>query len=135
MQSHNNLAILAAAGSHKTQHIVDCVLADTSQRILVTTYTTENMQQLVNRISAGTGVLPKHVTVLTWFTFLLNQCARPYQSAVLGEVGYLRGLNFVGSSATGRGTLEKPSQSATTLIRTRTCSATKCRAFPLRRTG
>jgi hypothetical protein len=31
-----------------------------------------------------------------WFTFLLNQCARPYQSAVLGEVGMVRGLNFLG---------------------------------------
>ncbi|MGW3037443.1 UvrD-helicase domain-containing protein [Streptomyces sp. NPDC001178] len=62
----------------------------------MTTYTTENMNQLVDRLSAGTGLLPKHVTVMTWFTFLLNQCARPYQSALLGEVGVMRGLNFVG---------------------------------------
>ncbi|WP_405537584.1 UvrD-helicase domain-containing protein [Streptomyces sp. NBC_00075] len=96
MPSHNNLAVLAAAGSRKTQHIVDCVLSDPSQRVLVTTYTTENMNQLVDRLSAGTGLLPKHVTVMTWFTFLLNQCARPYQSAVLDDVGVMRGLNFVG---------------------------------------
>lgn len=97
MPSHKNLAIIAAAGSRKTQYIVDCVLADTSRHVLVTTYTTENMQQLLNRLSGGTGVLPSHVTVITWFAFLLNQCARPYQSAVLGDVGYLRGLNFVGA--------------------------------------
>ncbi|MFC9536793.1 UvrD-helicase domain-containing protein [Streptomyces sp. NPDC056975] len=87
--------MLAAAGSRKTQHIVDCVLSDASQRVLVTTYTTENMNQLVHRLSGDTGLLPAHVTVMTWFTFLLNQCARPYQSAVLGDVGVMRGLNFV----------------------------------------
>jgi superfamily I DNA/RNA helicase len=96
MPSHNNLAVLAAAGSRKTQHIVDCVLGDPSQHVLVATYTTENMNQLVERLSGGTGLLPKHVTVMTWFTFLLNQCARPYQSAVLDDVGVMRGLNFVG---------------------------------------
>src|SRR6266702_933520 len=54
------------------------------------------MQQLVNRISVDTSILPNHVTVMTWFAFLLNQCARPYQSAVIDEVGYIRGLNFIG---------------------------------------
>ncbi|MHC5260870.1 UvrD-helicase domain-containing protein [Streptomyces sp. UC4497] len=96
MQSHNNLAVLAAAGSRKTQHIVDCVLGDPGQRVLVTTYTTENMNQLVDRLSGGTGLLPEHVTVMTWFAFLLNQCARPYQSVVLDDVGVVRGLNFRG---------------------------------------
>ncbi|MDQ0935989.1 hypothetical protein [Streptomyces turgidiscabies] len=96
MQSHNNLAVIAAAGSRKTQHIIDCVVADPSKRVLVTTYTNENLNQIVNRLSAGTGVLPGHVTVMGWFTFLLNECARPYQSFVLGEVGMMGGLNFVG---------------------------------------
>jgi superfamily I DNA/RNA helicase len=94
MPSPNNLAVLAAAGSRKTQHIVDSVLADPSKHVLVTTYTTENLNQLVDRLGAGTGLLPKHVTVMSWFTFLLNQCARPYQSTVLGDVGMMRGLNF-----------------------------------------
>lgn len=96
MPSHNNVAVLAAAGSRKTQHIVDCVLNDPTQNVLVTTYTTENMNQLVDRLSTSAGLLPKHVTVIPWFTFLLNQCARPYQSAALDKVGVMRGLNFVG---------------------------------------
>ncbi|MFC8639840.1 UvrD-helicase domain-containing protein [[Kitasatospora] papulosa] len=96
MQSPNNLAVIAAAGSRKTQHIIDCVVADPSKRVLVTTYTNENLNQIVNRLSAGTGVLPDHITVMGWFTFLLNECARPYQSFVLGEVGMMGGLNFVG---------------------------------------
>jgi superfamily I DNA/RNA helicase len=96
MQSPNNLAVIAAAGSRKTQHIIDCVVADPSKRVLVTTYTNENLHQIVSRLSAGTGVLPQHVTVTGWFTFLLNECARPYQSFVLGEAGMMGGLNFVG---------------------------------------
>ncbi|WP_243638985.1 UvrD-helicase domain-containing protein [Streptacidiphilus pinicola] len=88
--------MIAAAGSRKTQQIVDSVLSDPSERVLVTTYTTENLGQLVGRLSAGSGILPAHVTAMGWFTFLLNECARPYQSAVLGDVGVIRGLDFVG---------------------------------------
>lgn len=95
-QSHNNLAVIAAAGSRKTQLIVDCVLADPSKRVLVTTYTNENLTQITRRISAGTGMLPAHVRVMGWFSFLVNECARPYQSAVLGQVGLIRSLDFVG---------------------------------------
>ncbi|MGC9539198.1 UvrD-helicase domain-containing protein [Streptomyces sp. UG1] len=96
MQSPNNRAIIAAAGSRKTQHIIDQVLGDPSKRVLVTTYTNENLNQIVNRLSAGTGILPSHVTVMGWFTFLMNQCARPYQSYVLGETGVMGALNFLG---------------------------------------
>ncbi|WP_339151649.1 UvrD-helicase domain-containing protein [Streptomyces sp. F41] len=96
MQSPNNRAVIAAAGSRKTQHIIDCVVANPSKRVLVTTYTNENLHQIVSRLSAGTGVLPRHVTVMGWFTFLLNECARPYQSFVLGEAGMMGRLNFVG---------------------------------------
>ncbi|OPF71576.1 DNA helicase II [Streptomyces antioxidans] len=96
MQSHNNRAIIAAAGSRKTQHIIDQVLGDPTKRVLVTTYTNENLNQIVNRLSAGTGLLPSHVTVMGWFTFLMNQCARPYQSYVLNDIGVMGGLNFLG---------------------------------------
>lgn len=96
MQSPSNLAVIAAAGSRKTQHIIDCVLADPTKRVLVTTYTNENLHQIVSRLSAGSGMLPSHVKVMGWFTFLLNECARPYQSFVLGETGVMEGLNFLG---------------------------------------
>jgi DNA helicase II / ATP-dependent DNA helicase PcrA len=95
-QSHNNLAVIAAAGSRKTQQIVDSVLSDSSKRVLVTTYTNENLSHVVQRLSAWTGTLPSHVSATGWFSFLLNECARPYQSAVLGDVGLIRGLDFVG---------------------------------------
>ncbi|HEV2639393.1 MAG TPA: UvrD-helicase domain-containing protein [Actinocrinis sp.] len=97
MLSHNNQAIIAAAGSRKTQHIIDCVLSEPDQQVLVTTYTNENLRQIMERLSAGTGTLPSNVTVLGWFSFLLNECVRPYQSFVLGDVGVVRGLDFIGA--------------------------------------
>ncbi|MEV6987477.1 UvrD-helicase domain-containing protein [Sphaerisporangium sp. NPDC051017] len=97
MPSADNLAVISAAGSRKTQYIVDRVLASSSRRVLVTTYTNENLRQITERLSIGSGVLPAQVTVMGWFKFLMSQCARPYQSYVLGEAGVIRGLNFIGS--------------------------------------
>jgi len=99
MPSPNNLAIIAAAGSCKTQYIVDSALADTGKRVLITTYTNENLAQLVSRLSGGTGVLPSHITVMSWFSLLLNQCARPYQRAILEEPGLIVGIDFIGARA------------------------------------
>ena len=96
MPSHNNRAVIAAAGSRKTQYVIDSALDNVSERVLVTTYTNENLLQLTHRMAAVRGSIPANVTLTGWFTFLLNECARPYQSSVLGEVGLVRGLNFVG---------------------------------------
>lgn len=97
MQSlSNNHAIIAVAGARKTQSIIDEALSDSSQRTLVTTYTTENLRQIVSRIQAHTGVLPPHVRVAGWFSFLLSEAIRPYQHSVFGQTGIVRGLNFEG---------------------------------------
>lgn len=97
MPSRTNTAVIAAAGSRKTQFIVENALADPSKRALIVTYTNENQRQITRRIEqlAG-GAIPKHITVTGWFSFLINQCIRPYQNAVTNEVGYLRSLNFIG---------------------------------------
>jgi hypothetical protein len=94
MLSHNNLAIIVAAGSRKTQFIVEQALGEPSKRVLVTTYTNENLKQLASRLAHDTGVLPSHVTLAGWFSFLMNECARPYQRAVIGQPNIIRSLNF-----------------------------------------
>lgn len=95
--SSRNVAVIAAAGSGKTERIINEALGR-SDRVLITTYTNENLRQIVRRIQqkAG-GALPPHVTVLGWFTFLVNQCARPYQSALTNEVNFIGSLNFKGA--------------------------------------
>lgn len=97
MPSHSNRVIISAAGSRKTQRIIDSALADPGKRVLITTYTIENQQQVVRRIQerAG-GVVPQHIDVMGWFEFLIGQCARPYQSAVFNRIDYVGSLNFHG---------------------------------------
>ncbi len=96
MPSPNNLAVVACAGGRKTQEIIDAALAASPQRTLITTYTNENQRQIVKRLQARAGVVPRHISVLGWFTFLINQCARPYQRVITERPNTLRSLNFKG---------------------------------------
>jgi DNA helicase II / ATP-dependent DNA helicase PcrA len=91
-----NKAIIAVAGSRKTETVIEEALEDTSQRTLITTYTLENLAQIVRRIEARVGVVPSTVTVMSWFSFLMAHAVRPYQYSVLGEIDFVRGLNFLG---------------------------------------
>ncbi|MBI4718126.1 MAG: UvrD-helicase domain-containing protein [Planctomycetes bacterium] len=91
-----NIAILAAAGSRKTECLVDAALAVNSGRVLITTYTDENQRHIVRRIAQKVGVAPKHITVMGWFSFLITQCIKPYQRALTGQPFMIGGLNFKG---------------------------------------
>lgn len=95
-QSPSNLAIIAAAGSGKTEHIVDSALAIRDEPVLITTYTLENQRHILSRIRDKVGPMPSNVTVLGWFSFLIAQGARPYQRALTGSTGAIKGLNFKG---------------------------------------
>ena len=93
--SPDNRAIIAAAGSRKTQMIIDEALAaPPGKRLLITTYTRENCDQISRRLHHGNGCIPPNVHVLSWFSLLMNQAARPYQSAITGRIDYGRSLNF-----------------------------------------
>lgn len=93
--SPDNLAVIAAAGSRKTQLIIDEALAaPPSRRVLITTYTRENCDQISRRLHRANGCVPPNVQVLSWFGLLMNQAARPYQSVITGRIDYGRSLNF-----------------------------------------
>jgi hypothetical protein len=97
MSSHkHNIAILAAAGSRKTECVVEAALAVADGRVLITTYTDENQRHIVRRIEQKVGVVPKHITVMGWFRFLITQCNKPYQRALTGQPFMINGLNFKG---------------------------------------
>ena len=94
----SNRAVIAAAGARKTQLVSDEALAARpDRRVLITTYTRENCEQIRRRLQEGTGCLPPNVSVMPWFTFLMNQAARPYQSALTGQIDYANSLNFKGA--------------------------------------
>jgi DNA helicase-2/ATP-dependent DNA helicase PcrA len=91
-----NLAIIAAAGSGKTQTIINRVLAEPDQRALIVTYTTQNQLQIEQRLHQTAGCVPGHVRVKGWMSFLLADGARPFQYSVFGQIDRIRGLNFDG---------------------------------------
>jgi len=95
MPSLTNRAIIAAAGSRKTQFIIEDALAAADERILVTTYTDENLAQIVRRMHQANGSMPSNINVMGWFSFLINQAARPYQSALTDQIDFMKSLNFV----------------------------------------
>lgn len=86
-------AIIAAAGSGKTQRLICMSLADPSRRVVVVTYTRENLREIESRLwQAGAGI--EHgVTAVTWFEFLLRDGVKPYQTYKT-EVGRIRSINF-----------------------------------------
>jgi DNA helicase II / ATP-dependent DNA helicase PcrA len=103
MRSSENLAVIAVAGSGKTQRIIDQVLAHPEERALIVTYTLQNQLQIEQRIRDAAGALPGHVRITGWMAFLLNDGVRPYQHAWLGAINQVRGLNFDGQPVRGVG--------------------------------
>ena len=96
MPSRSNDAIIAGAGSAKTQYLIDRALANENERIVITTYTNENLDHIRARIHESAGCIPANIRLMGWLSFLMNQCVRPYQHSVIGVVGAIRSLDFNG---------------------------------------
>jgi DNA helicase II / ATP-dependent DNA helicase PcrA len=84
--------IIAAAGSGKTELIVQAALAS-AKKILIVTYTNENLAVLRERIIQSVGFIPPHIKILSWFSFLLKETVRPYQN-ILYDGRRICSLNF-----------------------------------------
>lgn len=76
-----NLAIIAAAGAGKTRRIVREALKS-SERAALVTFTLENVEHIRREIYKEAGAIPPNVEVWPWFTFLIHELARPYQTAI-----------------------------------------------------
>jgi DNA helicase-2/ATP-dependent DNA helicase PcrA len=79
---NNNKVIIAAAGSGKTTHIINEALKIKDGRVLLTTYTEANEAEIRKKIIAENKCIPENITVQTWFSFLLQHGARPYQGSL-----------------------------------------------------
>ncbi|MBN9497817.1 MAG: UvrD-helicase domain-containing protein [Alphaproteobacteria bacterium] len=76
--------IIAAAGGGKTTTIVDSALA-AAERCALVTYTINNTDEISRRFYDRARAIPPGVSVMTWYTFLLRDCVRPYMSAILTQ--------------------------------------------------
>ncbi|MDR2426141.1 MAG: UvrD-helicase domain-containing protein [Endomicrobium sp.] len=80
MTVKNNRFIFAAAGTGKTTQIVSQALSIPEKEILMTTYTIENTNNIIDEIIRKNGYIPPNITILSWFSFLLTDLIRPYQT-------------------------------------------------------
>jgi hypothetical protein len=56
----------------------------------------EALDRVIERIEQKAGMLPPQISVCGWFSFLIQQCSKPYQRAMTGEPLVISGLNFKG---------------------------------------
>nr|WP_240626231.1 UvrD-helicase domain-containing protein [Pseudoxanthomonas sp. SGT-18] len=77
--------LLSAAGSGKTTMLVRQALARPARRIAILTYTLENLEEIRRAFEHHAGAVPAHVTLYSWYSFLLRECIRPYQAALCAQ--------------------------------------------------
>lgn len=82
MPLNENIFIHAVAGSGKTTYLVELALQNPDKKILITTYTNKNTQEIEAKIKQLKGFIPKNIKICGWFSFLLNDGCRPYQKLV-----------------------------------------------------
>jgi len=93
-----NKLIIAAAGAGKTTYLVKNALkaieSDSNARILITTYTRSNAEQIRRKIveekikRGEHGIIPENIVVIEWFTFLLKDGVRPFKSIMHPSLKY-----------------------------------------------
>ncbi len=74
-----NRIIIASAGSGKTTRIVTEAAEATGERSALITYTINGTSELRAKAHRSYGLLPPHMKVATWYSFLLHHFIRPYQ--------------------------------------------------------
>lgn len=70
---------MCAAGGGKTTRIVDQAIAESTFRSALITYTRNNEKEIERKFYEHGPAIPSRVEVMTWFTFLLRELARPYR--------------------------------------------------------
>lgn len=85
MPSVSNKVIIACAGAGKTTLLVDEALARPEEHVAIVTYTHNNVNEINRRFERRCGAVPRRVDVMTWHSFLLRECARPYQPYVYAK--------------------------------------------------
>lgn len=80
-----NELLIASAGAGKTTFLVKKAI-ECADKVLITTFTEENEKEIKNKfIELNNGTIPAHVTIRTWFSFLIEHGARPYQGKLIDK--------------------------------------------------
>lgn len=77
-----NRIVISAAGGGKTTRVVNQALASTKGVTALITYTRNNVREIQRRAVECSPAVPPHIEVVSWYTFLLRELARPYRSVM-----------------------------------------------------
>jgi superfamily I DNA/RNA helicase len=83
-----NKIVVASAGSGKTTMLVDYALALNPKKVLITTYTISNEQEIRRKIIEKAKCIPPHIQIIPWITFLLHFGARPFQGVLSDKFNF-----------------------------------------------
>ena len=74
----NNLLYIAAAGAGKTTKLVKTAIEKSlKETVLITTFTDTNEQEIRNKFYQYNSAIPKNVTILTWFSLVVQHGIKP----------------------------------------------------------
>ncbi|TFD94312.1 UvrD-helicase domain-containing protein [Jeotgalibacillus sp. R-1-5s-1] len=96
---YNNEVVIAAAGSGKTSELVAEAKKISDKRILITTFTIENSEEIKKKFFLELGCTPPNVKIQTWFSFLLSEAVRPYQNFLYNK-NRIENIEFVTGQST-----------------------------------
>lgn len=98
----SNGLIISAAGSGKTTYLARRALGIPNERVLITTYTRSNAEEIRTKIKdLNGGHIPSNITVEEWFTFLLKEGVKPYKVFMNEELKHLNIGFFLSSQKSG----------------------------------
>lgn len=100
----NNKLIIAAAGSGKTTFLINEAMKFKEDKILITTYTEANESEIKKKIIKKHKSIPSHITIQTWFSFLIQHGVKPYQGTFndLMFDNDVHGLDLVSKKSAGK---------------------------------
>jgi len=85
--------LIAAAGAGKTTFLIK-EANKINSRILITTYTRSNEEEIKKAIINEYGCIPSHIDLLTWYEFLLRHGVRPFQGSMNDSL-YEKSIGFI----------------------------------------
>ena len=96
----DNRIVVAAAGSGKTTMIVDEACDAVTCRSALVTYTRNSASEIRDKAYKKLGYIPKHVSISTWYAFLLRHFLRPYQNCLyakrISRIWFVEGQSPIG---------------------------------------
>jgi len=85
--------LIASAGAGKTTFLIK-ETKKINSRILITTYTRSNEEEIKKAIIYEYGCIPSHIELLTWYEFLLRHGVRPFQGS-MDDFLYEKSIGFL----------------------------------------